>query len=240
MNLLSEVWYNYVSNFEDDYAIVEQNDVYNAINGNGNLISDQWYTIFDNFVEDFSSVYLRDKGWNYIDKNGELLSPNEWFSYGERFDGGVAKVRIGDGNYLINKYGILYLDGKCGEEMLEEEQTTERNRYLLMDVGGDFNAPFYNAVQYICETVHFPNSDFYTYEDESDLDLYEVDAVILLPNVWEKMLDYYVDKYGKYIDEGGKLYVINPETFELTLVNHSMELEDYKMSDVQQSLIVRR
>ena len=244
MTLLSDIWYNYVSNFEDDYAIVEHNHVYNVINKNGELICDEWYDWIDSFHEGFSIVYSGNI-CNFIDKNGKLLT-NEWFDKAYRFNSGLAKVFIDDNMYTINTDGVIESETstECKEESLEEvlqeKQTSERKRYLLMDVGGDFNAQFYNAVQYICETVHFPNSDFYTYEDESDLDLYEVDAVILLPNVWEKMLDYYVNKYSKYIDEGGRLYVINPESFELTLVNHSLELEDYQMSKVQESLLVRK
>lgn len=245
MKLMSDIWYDFISDFENGYAIVILNHVCNAIDKNGNLVSEQWYDGIDLFYDGLAAVYLNDK-CNFINEKGELLS-DEWFDCAERFNSGIAEVMMDGKSYHINTDGKIVDDNddddvytsETDQETLEED-IEERKRYFLMDVGGDFNAPFYNAVRYICETVHFPNSDFYTYEDELDLNLNEVDAVILLPNVWEKMLDYYVNKYGKYIDEGGKLYVIDTESFELTLVNHSLELMDYQMNDVQESLITRK
>jgi hypothetical protein len=104
----------------------------------------------------------------------------------------------------------------------------------LISAGGMYNPEFYNAVHYICENEHFPEYGVYT-ENENTPD--RIDAYVLLPNAFNKMLEYRVEEfYNKMLDETASIsiYVINPETFELTEILSAEELWDYAMTEAQE------
>lgn len=66
------------------------------------------FDFVDKFYEGFALVFIKNKGWNFINTNGELIS-DWWFYYAYHFVNGFAKVRImsrgwnfikPDGNFL--------------------------------------------------------------------------------------------------------------------------------------------
>lgn len=61
--------------------------------------------------EGFAKFRLNDK-WNFIDKEGNLLSPNLWFDSACSFFGGTATVWIDDKEYRIDPNGQLYCKRK--------------------------------------------------------------------------------------------------------------------------------
>ena len=72
--------------------------------------------VFDDisdFYDGFASVRLRGKGWNFINKQGELLwKGDKWFSYDNYFTDGFVRVKIeGKGWNLIDTNGELVWKG---------------------------------------------------------------------------------------------------------------------------------
>jgi hypothetical protein len=103
---------------------------------------------------------------------------------------------------------------------------------VLHSVGGElFNAPFYNAVLHICENEHFSECGVYA-EDDTYPD--KVDIHILLPNVWCKILTGAIEHFSELIGKGEKVYVIDPEFFDLHEIVEPEDLWDYSMTITQE------
>lgn len=103
---------------------------------------------------------------------------------------------------------------------------------VLYEVGGMYNPAFYNAALYICETLHFPSCGVYS-EDEMELDE-TVKTHVLLPNVWGKIFAGAAEEFGERLKLGEEVFILDPETFELTKINNSLKLWDYAMTKVQE------
>lgn len=259
--LFPNQWFDTTYYFNDGLAKVVLNDKYNIINTEGNLLfPNQWFDFIGDIKEGFYLV-KQDNKYNYINTEGNLLSSNQWFDACElKSDNGFFKISLNDNIMWIDKNGKIFekvtpddywrsdntLDvsenntqGLNSGNSLNEEEMNENEEgvdvytptYQLFDSGGIYNPMFYNAVHYICETVHFPLSDIYRFEEKIELD--ELDGVILIPNVWGKLIDGEIEYFGEYIKNGGKVYVIDPNSFELTLVDSFSKLWDYAMTTTQ-------
>lgn len=114
------------------------------------------------------------------------------------------------------------------KDLFEDDEI--ENVIVLHNAGGMFNAPFYNAVMHICEIEHFKDTALYSDEEVNPL---SADSVILLPNVWGKIYEDVASIFGKQILEGQKVYIIDPETFELKPITDPFELWDYVMTKTQ-------
>lgn len=111
---------------------------------------------------------------------------------------------------------------------------TESGLTVLFDVGGMYNPQFFNAVLYICNNHHFPENVY----SEFDIDIDDkVTTHILLPNAWGKIFAGAAEEFGERINAGDKVYIIDPETFELRKINNSMTLWNYAMSLTQEDII---
>jgi hypothetical protein len=116
-----------------------------------------------------------------------------------------------------------------------KEYDNEEVIVLLDDVGGAvYNPLFYNAVRHICETQYFPINGVYTYQE---IEPKESDIAILLPNVWGKITGEFIKTYEEYMENGGKVFVIDPESFECEEIKHSSDLWNFEMSIVQEEMI---
>ena len=261
IQLISDIWFDSVSVFHEGFAQVKLNDKYNIINTEGNLLfPNQWFDFIGDIKEGFYLV-KQDNKYNYINTEGNLLSSNQWFDACElKSDNGFFKISLNDNIMWIDKNGKIFekvtpddywrsdntldvsenntQDLNSGNSLNEEEMNENEEcvdvytpTYQLFDSGGIYNPMFYNAVHYICETVHFPLSDIYRFEEKIELD--ELDGVILIPNVWGKLIDGEIEYFGEYIKNGGKVYVIDPNSFELTLVDSFSKLWDYAMTTTQ-------
>lgn len=120
---------------------------------------------------------------------------------------------------------------KCCEP---KENTNTLRSVVLYNVGGNYNPAFYNAVLHICENEYFKDEGVYS---EFDIHPDKVDACILLPNIWNKMLLDAVEDFVEDFKNGTEVYVIHPETFELTQITDSTELWDYAMSEIQKEYL---
>ena len=97
--------FDYMGDFENDFAIVGLNDKFNFVDTNCNFLSKQWFDCVYNFDKNgFARVRLNNK-YNLIDVNGKLVY-QQWFDWIDNFDEyGIAKVR------LNNKYNLIDVNG---------------------------------------------------------------------------------------------------------------------------------
>ena len=122
----------------------------------------------------------------------------------------------------------------CFEEDKNDEVITEKPKsVVLYNVGGTYNPMFYNAVRYICEEKYFSEDGVYSEFDTHPIDE-NIDVCILLPNIWGKIVCDAIEDFAEYMENGAEIFVINPETFELTQITESAELWDYEMSELQE------
>ena len=54
------------------------------------------------FEDGFAMVRGLDDKYNLINKNGEMVSPNQWFDFIYSFKDGFAKVRINNKIYMVD------------------------------------------------------------------------------------------------------------------------------------------
>ena len=54
-----------------------------------------------NVTEELTKIRREDGKWNFIDKKGNILSPNMWFKAISRFHDGFASVKREDGKWNI-------------------------------------------------------------------------------------------------------------------------------------------
>lgn len=107
------------------------------------------------------------------------------------------------------------------------------NAIMLYDVGGMDNPAFYNAVLHICRAIYFPE-EMVLRDDVDDAD---ITSHILLPNIWGKIFMEAVKEFSELIDEGHEVFVIDPETFELTQITNPDDLWNYAMTRVQEEML---
>ena len=105
------ITFDYIGDFHEGFAIVRVKDKYNFINEEMKVLSRRpfrrWFDHVGSFSEGFAWVYSRGEGWNFINKEGKILS-NQWFDAVEYFRGGFARVYSrGKGWNFINKEGKI-------------------------------------------------------------------------------------------------------------------------------------
>ena len=107
--LLLDEWYDFVSDFYGEVAVVVRCDGdFNFINKQGKLLSEQWFEWVDDFDDGFARVKRRtNKLWNFIRENGKFLS-EQWFEWIDDFKDGFAKVQRTSGEWAkIDKNGKI-------------------------------------------------------------------------------------------------------------------------------------
>lgn len=86
--------------------------IFNFIDDKGNILFDQsigWVDIVREESCGYRQIYSNEKGTNYIDKKGNLLSP-EWFPIGYSFKNGFAIVKRGYLENYLKTDGTLLFD----------------------------------------------------------------------------------------------------------------------------------
>ena len=106
---------------------------------------------------------------------------------------------------------------------------------VLRDGGGKYNPLFYNAVLHICNNMHFPEEGVYAYYDDYSED--DVNAYIILPNVWGLICSDVAEEMMDCMKDGIDVYIIHPETYELIPVNDPFDIADYMMSELQEEML---
>lgn len=72
--LMYEQWFEHIDYFLNGFAMVGLNGKSNFIDTKGKLLSEQWFDYASDFSYGTARVWLKDKGWNFINTNGELVS----------------------------------------------------------------------------------------------------------------------------------------------------------------------
>jgi hypothetical protein len=86
----------------------QTNSKYNIIDSNYNLITPMWVDLLSYSSEGAIPIFINEKGWNYINKKGKLISPNLWFDKLHDFKYGLAPIHIKDKGWnYINHRGEL-------------------------------------------------------------------------------------------------------------------------------------
>ena len=75
----------------------------------GKFLSSVWFDWVDLFDFEFGKVKLNGK-WNYIGRDGEILSPFDWFDSCTCFQGEKAVVKSGDREGFIYRNGMVVFD----------------------------------------------------------------------------------------------------------------------------------
>ena len=109
--LLSDKWYDEIYSFYYGYAKVELNNKMNFIDTEIELVSDEWFDEVYDFDECCGMVYLKDKGFNFINTEGKLISEDKWYDEVYNFNDGYARVYVKNiGWNFINEEGKLLFD----------------------------------------------------------------------------------------------------------------------------------
>ena len=91
---LSDTWFKQAQDFQKEYhlgRVTKEDDKCYIINKNGEIISDGYDVIcmyscgFAKVIKNLVEDGKYNVKYNFIDTNGKLLSPNQWFDYAESF-----------------------------------------------------------------------------------------------------------------------------------------------------------
>lgn len=146
---------------------------------------------------------------------------------------GECSVVVGE-NPLVTENGVVSTADEDVEDVFDlETEAGFEKMYAVREVGGKDNPMFLNAITYICETQHFPEALILPYNDYEDED---VTGYILVPNVWGKMYLSAADEYVNLINAGMEVYIIDPQTFELTQITDALDLYKYAMTELEEEM----
>ena len=89
------------------------NNKYYQSDDNGNLLKDKhWdYIKYDevyDFYNGLAKCRIKDKGYNWVNEKGEIISPNQWFDHVYDFNDGFVRCEINDkGMNWVNENGEI-------------------------------------------------------------------------------------------------------------------------------------
>lgn len=133
--------FDYISDFENDFARVELNKKWNLIRTDGKLLSKQWFDEIENFDRNGFCIVVLNNKWNLIDANGNFIS-KQWFDYVYKFDeNGIAIVALNEklnfidinGKFLSKQWfdSVNYFDNNGFSKVLLND------KYNLIDTNGN-------------------------------------------------------------------------------------------------------
>ena len=132
---------------------------------------------------------------------------------------------------------VLDENAENDETPADTETVSSGLAVKLYDCSTDHNPKYYHAVLHICETEHFPDYGVYGRYDTTPE---KIDVAIILPTVWGKITSSDVDYFINMIkDNNTKVYVIDPETFELLSIETPFDLFDFEMTHQQEGVAFR-
>ena len=149
--------FDYIGDFENDFAIVSLNDKFNFVDTNCKLLSQKWFDDIGNFDRNgFAQVVLNNK-LNLIDVNGNLLS-QQWFDWIDNFnEDGIAVVRL-NGKWNLIDINCNFLSKQWFDYISSFKngfaQVMLNNKYNFIDVNGklvsqqwfDYISDFVNGI----------------------------------------------------------------------------------------------
>ena len=133
--------FDYIGDFENDFAIVSLNDKFNFVDTNCKLLSKRWFDEIDNFDRNgFAQVILNNK-YNLIDVNGKLVY-QQWFDWIDNFNEyGISIVVLNKQCNFIGVNGNLlsqqWFDWIDNFDEYGIAKVRLNNKYNFIDVNGN-------------------------------------------------------------------------------------------------------
>ena len=151
-DLMSEQWFDNIDRFDYDkeYTNVSLGSLYrmgkngkyeqnadhkeNLMDKHGKLLSpNKWFTRIGDFRDGYARVFDNDKGYNFIDKNGELMLNGEHWGYNFcEFCGGYAAVQSPSNK----KWNFIDKDGELLSEDWFDDVGNFYNGYAEVELDG--------------------------------------------------------------------------------------------------------
>ena len=104
------MWYDGIMRFIGDLSKVNLDGKVNFVNKKGELISPIWFDTTNGVFNQTNviTVYKNDLGYNFLRKDGSLVSPNQWFSFATNMKTGIASISLnGKENYITIEGNLL-------------------------------------------------------------------------------------------------------------------------------------
>jgi hypothetical protein len=107
-------WFDYISDVNDGFAVVEFDSDQNFVDMNGRYISENWWADCYDFHEGYAVVKDDMGRWNFIGTDGKLLFPNMQFNQCSDFCEGFAIVQDNNRSYhyIDKKKNVISLSKK--------------------------------------------------------------------------------------------------------------------------------
>ena len=117
-NIILNDWVDKIEVLNDDYLLkIKNNNLYNILNIENKFISDKWFDKINNFINGYACVEIfvplnnkvgKEK-YNFINRNGTLLSPKMWFDAAYDFNNNeIAIIKIENSIKIIDKNGNVF------------------------------------------------------------------------------------------------------------------------------------
>lgn len=99
-------WFSANWPFENGFAIVTKNNLLNFINEDGEILYEpdninNWFTEIDQFIDGYARVANKEKKYNFINENGELML-YDWANKCMEFKNGYAAITERDECYIVD------------------------------------------------------------------------------------------------------------------------------------------
>ena len=121
--------FDWIDDFNNDFATVILNGKWNFIDKEGKILSDQWFDYVGGFINGFAAVKLNGK-YNFISIEGKLLFPNQWYDRIFSFHDGFAPVK------LNGKWNFINTEGKILSQQWFEDTGIFHNGYAKVWLNG--------------------------------------------------------------------------------------------------------
>ena len=169
------------------------------------------YDYVGNFSNGYARVKLNNK-WNFIDTQGKLVSPNQWFDGVGNFCSGYAKVK------LNNKYNFIDTQGKLlSPNQWFDDVSIFTNGYAKVELNGKWNlintqGNMVSPNQWFDLTSNFSNG-YARVKLNNKYNFIDVQGKLVSPNQWFDSVGKFYDRYAwvrlnnkwNFIDTQGKL-----------------------------------
>jgi len=110
---ISRVYDKGIREYKGPLKFIRYGKVYFLLDDKGRISLKRWFDFVSDFHDGFARVEIKNKGYNFINTNGDFLSPDLWFDFVSDFHDGFAWVYIRNkGWYFINTKGELYHEDK--------------------------------------------------------------------------------------------------------------------------------
>jgi len=123
--------FNNKSNFDEGFAVIEDDKGYNWIDTKGNILSDKRYIDTGDFHEGFA-YFADDKGYNWIDTEGTKLSDKRYTFVGD-FHEGFAWFMDDKGQSFVNYLGFEFRNN-LDFRGATYEKDFEKNKPKLLNI----------------------------------------------------------------------------------------------------------